>query len=244
MSKSNFYTLTSDQEVFQAVATHIQAQINSSPSHRVFSIALAGGSTPQPIYSLLTSDKTINWKDVHLFTSDERFVPPDHPDSNYHQIKESLLNNINIPSSNLHFPQTTRTDLESATKKYELDITKFFASRPPRLNLILLGIGPDGHTASIFPNSPETINPCNSLVIPVINSPKPPSHRLSFSYKLINQAKQVIIIVTGKSKSKVVQQIFTQSPNPSKLPVQGINLSSGKLSWYLDQSAASLLDRE
>ncbi len=179
--------LTDPAAVAEEAARRFVALLAELPGKR-FSLALSGGSTPQRLYRLLSSPDwrgQIDWHRVHIFLADERFLPLDHPDSNYRMVRETLVDPLGpaLPSANLH-PMPTDGTVEASADRYTAELRQFFGDAPPRFDLIVLGMGPDGHTASLFPAhthteaSPER-DRRNRWVLPVQNSPKPPPTRLS-----------------------------------------------------------------
>jgi 6-phosphogluconolactonase len=200
-------------------------------------VAFSGGSTPKHLYSLLASDykNRIQWNNVELFWGDERCVPPDHPDSNFRMVQEALLSKIKIPPENIHRMAGEREPRAAATE-YEKELEKFFGLNSgglPRFDLILLGIGEDGHTASLFPDS-EALNETKHLVVaPFVE--KLNSHRLSLSLPVLNNAANVWFLVTGGSKADAVKKVFSAS---SDLPAAKVRPVNGKLTWFITRDAA------
>ncbi|MEK7165694.1 MAG: 6-phosphogluconolactonase [Patescibacteria group bacterium] len=212
-----------------------------------FLVALAGGKTPQALYLMLSQQpfaSELNWKQVHLFWSDERFVPYEDAESNFGMTQKIFISCCQIPKSNVHPVITTDIEIEKSAQQYTNEINKLSGQHVPKFDLILLGIGADGHTASIFPNSSETVVPSNDLITIVKDSPKSPRIRLTFTYKLINQAQNVIFLVTGKDKSRALLQVIEGPIDHARLPAQGVNPLHGNLTWILDQEAASLLTKK
>lgn len=208
-----------------------------------FTMALSGGNTPYALYEVFTQpeySEQIEWKKVYLFWSDERFVPHSHPESNYGIAKEAFLSQISIPTGNIFPVPTESTTVEAAAETYAQSIINLLGSTPC-FDLILLGIGQDGHTASLFPNFPEVVHPSEKLVAPVIDSPKPPPVRITFTYKLINNAENVMFLVTGEHKAETVKKILTEPVNQNLFPAKGVNPVEGKLMWLLDRGAATFV---
>lgn len=217
-----------------------------------FAVALAGGSTPRSVYSLLASDDQANpadrlpWEQIHIFFGDERHVSPDHADSNYRMASESLLSKVAIPQANVH---RVRAELESAAEAadlYEIDIKDFFrkenagnADAVPKFDLIMLGMGPDGHTASLFPGS-EGLNETARLVVANWVE-KFNTFRITFTYKLLNNAAQIMFLVTGKDKGEMLHNVLEGDPSGKTYPSQGIKPTTGRLLWLVDRAAATLL---
>lgn len=231
----------SPQELIEFAAQEIvKIARESILSRGSFSIALAGGSTPRALYELLASDKyqsEIDWQSTHIFFGDERAVAPDDELSNYKMAQTALLFKISIPAENIHRMQAERADLESAARDYE-EILK--AHWP--LDLILLGMGDDGHTASLFPHSPILSESTLLCAATPIASLQPYLRRLTLTFFAINAARNIWIIVTGESKAARLQNIFEGTRNVESTPVAGIDPNDGELIWMLDKAAAALLN--
>lgn len=214
-------------------AERLLALIAAKPEGN-FSLGLSGGSTPQRLFKLLAEEPwrgQIPWQRIHVFFADERFLPHDHPDSNYYSAEQLLLAHVPIPAENLH-PMPTDTTAEDGASRYEAELKAYFGDAKPRFDLILLGMGPDGHTASLFPGQSHPFGP---WVLPVHNSPKPPPTRLTLSLEIINLAHNVLFLVTGTDKAEAIGQIRDSSKPP--LPAGQIKLEAGDLVWLLDEAA-------
>ncbi|MCA9837949.1 MAG: 6-phosphogluconolactonase [Trueperaceae bacterium] len=201
-----------------------------------FTVALSGGSTPQKLHTLLANQykHSLDWSKVFVFFGDERFVAPFEPESNYLMADETLLSLVDIPEENIFPFATIDLSPEEAAELYEKELKKFFGERPS-FDLILLGIGPDGHTASLFPGHPEVLNPSDAFVRAVYDSPKAPPIRLTLTYALINQAKQVIFLVGGQGKTEALKNILE---GPADLPAAKVRPENGEVLWLLDREAA------
>jgi len=203
--------------------------------HNKFSVALSGGTTPKRFYQLLATaefSKNIPWKKVFLFWSDERFVSYTSPDSNYGMVKKTLLDKIDIPPKNI-FPVPVSGDPGQNAQQYEATIKKFFNNKQPAFDWLLLGSGTDGHTASLFPNTPVLIE--NRKLIKQVWLHDKQSWRITFTYPLINKAKQIIFLVSGREKSAVVNAVFSK-PAKKIYPVQYV--SPERSLWIIDRPAA------
>jgi 6-phosphogluconolactonase len=200
-------------------------------------IAFTGGSSPLSTYQALVK-KEIDWGHVSCFLSDERVVPQDSTASNTLKLRQTLIDQISIPNQNLYFPPVNFKNPDDIAKQYQEELIDVFQSTDPQFDVLLLGVGQDGHTASIFPNSQEAIHPQDQLIIPVTDSPKPPPNRISFTYRLINQARHVIIFALGESKAPVIAKVINNNPSRTEIPVIGVNPKSGELHWFLDTKAA------
>jgi len=204
-------------------------------------LALAGGSTPRDVYALLATEKyrsRVDWADVFLFWGDERCVPPDHPDSNFRMVNESLLANVSIPPANV-FRMRGEIDPAKAASEYEKQLENFFGEKIPQFDLILLGLGEDGHTASLFPGTnalDETQRWAISVFVPKFNS-----YRMTLTLRVINNARHVVFIVSGRSKSKIIPRVINSEEQIKELPATFVRPLNGELDWMLDAEAASLL---
>jgi 6-phosphogluconolactonase len=198
------------------------------------SIALSGGSTPKPLYEAL-AEQNLPWEKLHIFWGDERYVPPDHPDSNEGMARTAWLNKTPIPAGNLHPMPTNEADPTVAAQRHEQELQMLFQTAPgtfPALDVILLGMGDDGHTASLFPHT-EALQVRDRLVT-VGNKDGEP--RITFTAPFINQARCVIFMVAGSSKRPALSQVFAETADAAKYPSRLIQ-PQGELWWLLDQAA-------
>jgi len=206
-----------------------------------FVVALSGGSTPRALYSLLAKDHAdFPWSRTFLFFGDERHVPPDHPDSNYRMVNESLLSKIAIPAGNVFRVPAENPDPAAAAADYEAKIRQFFqlsSNEFPAFDLILLGLGPDGHTASLFPDS-EGLKEQSRLVIANWVE-KFKTHRISFTFPVLNHATDAMFLVSGPDKADKVREIL-QGEHEPPYPAQLVQ-PEGRLLWMLDEAAACKL---
>jgi 6-phosphogluconolactonase len=198
-----------------------------------FTLALSGGSTPKPLYESL-SQQDLPWDRVHVFWGDERYVPSTHPDSNEGMARRAWLDRISIPVDNVHPIPTQTADPAESAQLYEQHLHGFFgADEIPALDLILLGLGDDGHTASLFPQT-EVLNVCDHLIGVGYRGTDP---RITFTIALINRARCVLFLVAGQNKRPALQAIFSDSANSFDYPARFIR-PEGKLIWLLDATAA------
>ncbi|MDZ7362769.1 MAG: 6-phosphogluconolactonase [candidate division KSB1 bacterium] len=210
-----------------------------------FTVALAGGNTPRAIYKKLASDyrEQVDWSRVHFFWGDERYVPADHPDSNYNMAREALLAPLSIENENIHPIPTELYEPNEAARRYEQFLYHFFDDAFwPRFDLMLLGLGSDGHIVSLFPHSPF-LQEQKRLVVAVTNSPKPPLIRLTLTLPLINRAAQIYFFVTGADKAKALRSTLEGPRDWQKFPAQAVQPANGHVIWWLDENAASLLKK-
>ena len=208
-----------------------------------FVVALSGGNTPKRLYQLLATpefSKNIEWNKVFIFCGDERFVPHTDADSNYRMVKENLLDYITIPQKNI-FSIPTEGKAKDCAKQYEQTIHSFFGKEKIVFDCVLLGIGNDGHTASLFPGT-DILKEKNKLIKEVWVEDKE-IWRISFTLPLINNSKQVIFLVAGKDKAEVVAKILRGKKEKPLLPSQLVKSKKGIVYWMMDDEAASLLEK-
>ena len=214
-------------------------------SHGRFSIAISGGSPPRVLYGLLGDEpyrNQINWSQVEIFWSDERCVPPDSSDSNYQLAQEVLFSKLSISASQIHRMPADKPDRDAASLEYTQEMQRAFGTDGiPSFDLLQLGMGPEGHTASLFPHQPS-LHEQQRLVMPV-NVPKPPPPRLTFTPPLLNAAKHVLFLVTGSDKADAVQAVLEGGYQPEEYPAQIVRPPHGDVTWMLDTAAAGKLHR-
>jgi 6-phosphogluconolactonase len=209
-----------------------------------FAVALSGGSTPRALHQRLAKpplSTAINWEKVLVFWGDERFVAPDDEESCFRMARETLLAHVPIPAANIFPVPTVGGTPESAAASYAETLVEQLGAGTPRFDLILLGMGPDGHTASLFPSHPEPSAPGDQLVIAVHDAPKPPPTRISFTYKTLNAAANILFLVAGADKSAALREVLGGPSDAARLPAQGVRPAQGSLTWLVDQAAASKL---
>lgn len=203
-------------------------------------IALAGGSTPKLLYQLLADPnevfrEQVPWPSIHFFWTDERHVLPDDPESNYRMANDAMLAHVPVARDNVHRVMSEYSALEAA-EDYEQTLLRIVPGKPPRFDLILLGVGTDGHTASIFPDS-EVLHETKRLVAaPWVEKLK--SYRITVTLPLINNAALVVFLVSGAEKAEIVSEVLQ---GPKRYPAQEVNPVNGELVWMLDRDAAGKL---
>jgi len=211
-----------------------------------FTVALSGGSTPRALFQLLAGEpfrSSVPWDRVELFWGDERCVPPSHPDSNYAMVRTALLSRVRVPAENVHRIPAERPPPEAA-RAYEETLRRAFALRAgewPRFDLLLLGLGADGHTASLFPESPGLRADDDRLVIAHYVE-QLQSWRISLTARVFNHAAFVVFLVCGADKAASLRKVLRASTDPQQLPAQLIRPRLGTLLWLTDREAAALLD--
>ena len=219
--------------------------LNGAPAGAVernpYCIALSGGRTPAILFRLMASSelcKAVNWEHVHFFWSDERCVGPDHPDSNFGMANRELLTKIAAPKTNIH-RILGENDPNEEADRYAGEINKVVASAPngiPRFDLVLLGVGDDGHTASLFPgigDDDDLVSICHVAFHPVTRQ-----KRISFTLNLINNAIKVRFLVCGRDKAPVIAEILNRKTGYLKYPAGKVDPFTGDNIWYLDREAA------
>ena len=203
-------------------------------------VALSGGSTPKLMFQILADRfrDEVAWSRIQFFWSDERHVPPDHPESNYRMANEALLSRVPIEPENIHRVHGENPDAVEAARQYEQTIVEVTKQSLPRLDLIFLGLGTDGHTASIFPGS-EVLHETKRLVAaPYVEKFK--SYRITMTLPLLNNGATVVFLVSGAEKAQIVKEVFE---GENKYPAQAVKPTHGELIWMLDREAAVYLSK-
>lgn len=224
--------------LYRAIADAFTQKVQDTLRQQVrFTWALSGGSTPRPLYHLLATEyrHRIDWHRVHLFWGDERYVSPDLPASNYRIVRETLIEPLEIPSANVHAMPAEESSPERAAERYEGHLREFFGAMP-RFDLILLGVGADGHTASLFPGTRALAE--RKRWVTVGEAPTEPRIRLTLTLPVLNTAKSVYFLVTGADKAEVVRKVLLEDV---PLPAGLVNSEGGDLVWWLDRESASRL---
>ncbi|MCP5507552.1 MAG: 6-phosphogluconolactonase [Chlamydiales bacterium] len=208
--------------------------------HGYFAVALSGGSTPKAIFHGLSSPAfrdQVDWSRVVLFWSDERCVPPDHSDSNYHMAMEAGFSTLPIPIENI-FRMKGEDDPEESALKYEKIIADKLGGAP--LDLVMLGMGSDGHTASLFPKT-HGLHPAKDRLAIANYIPQLDTWRLTLTFRCINEADYIAIYVLGTQKAEMVKKVFNGTFDPDIYPVQNIGTARNHALWIMDDDAAALL---
>jgi len=221
-----------------------------------FTVALSGGSTPKAMFSLLAAEpflNTVPWTSIYFFWGDERCVPPDHPDSNYRMASETLLSKVPVPPENIFRIPAELPDPEQAARAYAETLMQFFLAGPgksttataplsnvPRFDLIFLGMGPDGHTASLFPHT-AALQASEHQIVVANYVEKFKAHRITLTAATINNARNVTFLAAGEDKAETLKNVLEGSYQPELYPSQLIRPRNGSLLWMVDQAAARLL---
>ena len=232
-------------EISRTAADMIVRQSNETVSPaKPFTIALSGGSTPRRLYERLGREPSVRtslpWKNCHFFWGDERHVPPDHSQSNYRMARETLFASAPVPAQNIHRVQTEAPDAAAAAERYEHELRSFFNLGPgqlPCFDCILLGIGADGHTASLFPGT-NALQETRRLVVANWIE-KFQTHRITLTAPVLNNGALIVFLVSGKDKAEVLREILEGDYRPQLLPAQLIRPVQGKLLWLVDQDRKS-----
>lgn len=235
------------QAIAQAAADEFAAVCQQSiKDHRRFTVALSGGSTPKALHAVLVersakNPKLIDWSRVQIFFGDERHVPPDHPDSNFRMANETLLSKVPISKENIHRIHCENPDAAKAAAEYDAELAKAFRLKErefPRFDLILLGMGPDGHTASLFPRTAAL----NELSKRVVANWVEKFHtwRVTFTRPNINNAASVVLMVAGEDKAAALAEVMNGG-SAEMYPVKYVKPTNGQLVWLVDRAAAKLM---
>jgi 6-phosphogluconolactonase len=232
-------------ELSQFFAERMAQRIYKSPDGQYFSLMLSGGSTPKAIFKYLVANykDKINWKKLLIFWGDERCVPPDNNESNFKMANEILLSHIPIPKQNI-FRIHGEANPSSEAKRYSKIVKEHVLSKNniPQFDLIMLGLGEDGHMASIFPGNLQLFESDN--LFEAVQHPQTKQKRITASGKLINNAQIVIFFVTGETKAAMVSNLLDKKEGWSDLPASQIHPKNGKLLWLLDHYAANLINHK
>jgi 6-phosphogluconolactonase len=248
MSPPDIRILADDEELCSAAAEEFVRLADEGVRARGrFTVALSGGSTPKAVYRLLAGEvggfrSRVPWDKVHFFWGDERHVPPDHPDSNFRMAYETMLSRVPIPPSNVHRIPAENPDAGKAAEEYEQSLGEFFAltsGQLPRFDLILLGMGSDGHTASLFPGADELHEQTRLVAAPWVE--KLDARRITLTPPPLNNAAHVIVLVSGEEKAEALRTVLEGEYQPDRFPAQVVRPVDGRLVWMLDRAAACLL---
>lgn len=204
------------------------------------SIVLAGGNTPRTLYRLLASEfrNQIPWANVQVFWGDERYVPPEDSRSNYRMAKEALLDHVPCPTVNLHPMPTHFPSADAAARDYERTLQNHFAEEWPRFDLVLLGLGDDGHTASLFPGSLALAERARWVV--AAQAPVEPHVRLTLTLPALTRARAISVLVAGAPKAEALRHVLVGAGDWIKYPAAGLRLANGPVIWWADREAAAL----
>ncbi|MFW6075704.1 MAG: 6-phosphogluconolactonase [Chloroflexota bacterium] len=233
----------STEKLTEGATTLIRATLRRTSNDRTVSMVLAGGTTPKPVYESLRALEDIDWRNVHFFFGDERPVGPDHEDSNYRMANETLLQHIPVPEANVH---RMRGEMGSAVaaEAYEQEIRDTLRvedGQIPRFDLVLLGMGADGHTASLFPDTPALLEDDRLAVANTV--PQLETTRITLTYPVLNAARQVLFLTTGEDKACAFKQVMTGDAQ-SAPPAAHVQPERGEVLWLVDLEAARKLSND
>lgn len=237
--------LANAAEAARAAAEEVAAASADAIADRdVFRVAFSGGTTPARLFDALAKPRyrrRVDWKRTRVFFVDERCVPPSHERSNYRLAKEHLLDPIRVPPSNV-FRMRGEDEPRRAAADYERVLREEFGGHTPRFDLVLLGLGSDGHTASLFPGTPALAEKTR-WVVSVVSNPSPPPReiRLTLTLPVVNAGRRVDFLVAGKDKASVVATLLGKKPGYRKLPASRVSPKRGSLVWIIDEAAAAQL---
>ncbi len=243
MSK-NIHAYPNKEKLVAATTEFVADSIEQAiQQNDLCNMALSGGNTPGGVFSLLASTPyrdRVDWCRLHLFWGDERMVPPEHQDSNFRLVQETLLDHVKIPDENVHRMRGEIAPEEAAAEYAEL-LHNHFKVSPPRFDLMLLGLGEDGHTASLFPET-DAVEESEKHAVAVF-VPKLDAWRVTLTLPVINSARKTLFLVSGKSKSEMVQRIVSNKQPAKEIPATMVNPQNGELHWMLDSEAMVLINK-
>ncbi len=242
MPHRNIHVYPTPHALVDAAARHLLDHARQAISARgAFTLALAGGSTPKDLYAKLADEpfrSQLDWTKVRIFWGDERHVPPDHADSNYRMAHEALLSRVPLSMAQVHRVPSELPDARAAADQYEAVLRKQFAvSGPeiPRFDFVLLGMGPDGHTASLFPGIRAVHETDRLVTAPWVEHLQ--TSRITFTPVLLNHARQVTFLICGRAKAETLRSVLEGPFQPDVLPAQIIGPRAGTLTWLVDEEA-------
>jgi 6-phosphogluconolactonase len=243
MSQKEIIVLPGVEEMSEYLVRHIRDKVTSAEDGKLVNIALSGGSTPKLIFENMVNHykERIKWERIRFFQVDERFVPPDSPESNYLMIRKNLLDGLNIPDDHFFRMRGEIDPKEEAIRYGKIIVENLpMEGKWPVFDMILLGVGEDGHTASIFPGDIRVLNSQNYCEMAV--HPQTGQKRITLTLPVLNSTRQLVFIVTGQGKTEIVSEII-QNPAKNKLPASMIKPGNGTLTWLLNADAASSLSK-
>jgi 6-phosphogluconolactonase len=238
------HRLRDAEQVAGAAAAAVADAARDAVAQRgVITLVLAGGDTPRRLYERLASERVIDWSRAELFWGDERPVPPDHPDSNFGMARAALLDPLGIDPRRIHRIEAERGDLAGAARDYEQELAKVAGGTldgpAPQLDLVLLGVGADGHTASLFPRTAALSESIRWVVANDV--PERGTRRITITFPLIERARSVLVLVSGEPKAAALAEVLEGAWDPDRLPAQRLREPRVAAHWYVDAAAASRL---
>jgi 6-phosphogluconolactonase len=242
-SEPELRRLITPQQLYQTAADEILRAAKEAVEQRGrFTIALSGGSTPKGLYTLIAANAatSLPWEKMFFFFGDERHVLPDHPDSNFRVAEETLLSKVPVPGSNVFRIPAEASDAALAADAYEKTLHDFFSLKPgeiPRFDVILLGLGPDGHTASLFPETAALLEKSRLVVANWVEKLK--GWRITLTLPVLNAARMAAFLVSGTDKAAILHEVLEGKGADEKYPARLVRPVSGQLIWFVDRAAAS-----
>jgi len=243
--KADLRVVSNLDELERAGAGEVARLARKAGPKQPFALALSGGRTPRGVYARLTQDPyrtLVPWPSLHLFWGDERHVPPDHPDSNYRMVRESLLARVPVPAGNVHRIAAENPDADAAAIEYEATLRSFFRlkeGQAPRFDLVLLGLGADGHVASLFPGSEALRETARLVAAPWIESLKAP--RITLTPPVIQRAAAVLVLVSGEEKARALERALAPEGSVDECPARLLTEAQGHVVFIADRPAAALV---
>ncbi len=237
--------LATPQDLFHAAADEVISTATEAITQRGrFTIALSGGSTPKNLYTLIAANASTSlpWAQVFFFWGDERHVSPTDAESNYRMAEETILSKVPVPPANVFRVPTENPDASQVAEAYEQTLGKFFEVAPgefPRFDLILLGMGPDGHTASLFPETAALQEKSHLVIANWVEKLK--TSRITLTLPVLNAARRIAFLVSGADKAAVLHEVLEGNAPGERYPSKLVHPSDGKLIWFVDRAAASEL---
>lgn len=227
----------------RAASAVAEASREALAARGTFTLMLSGGDTPRRLYQRLAAGSAIDASRTELFWGDERTVPPEHPDSNYAMARAALVDPLGVSASRVHRIEAERADPDAAARDYERELARVVGGTPgeppPRLDLVLLGVGKDGHTASLFPYT-EALSETRSWVV-ANEVPRLGARRITVTFALIERARAVFVLVSGEGKAAVLAEVLEGPWDPERLPSQRLRARGERVTWFVDAAAARCL---
>jgi len=223
----------------------VSAAENAVTAKDIFCTAISGGNTPRGFFELIgrqQQSKNLPWNKIHLFWVDERIVSPDSQYSNYNLAATTFLSKVGIPENNIHRIPTEYSDFKAAAQKYEQTIRNVFAlheNQIPRFDLIVLGMGPDGHTGSLFPNSYAPFDTEDLACVVYVMDQE--LNRITLTHPVLSAAASIVVLVSGREKAEILKQVLTGQPDEVRFPIHSLWPILDKITWLVDSQAARLL---
>ncbi|XP_066289937.1 6-phosphogluconolactonase-like [Branchiostoma lanceolatum] len=242
MAEEGVHVLAGQAEIGAELGALIAAKAKEAIDSRgVFTIAVSGGSTTKIFCQEMVKRADVGWEKWRVFMADERLVPLDQEDCNYKGYKDALVGSVPLAAEHI-YPINPSLSVEAAAEDYTQKLKQVFSEDTPVFDVVLLGMGPDGHTASLFPGH-KLLQEKTLLVAPISDSPKPPPNRVTLTFKVLNNARCAVFVCTGEGKAANVKNVL-EGNEENLLPAALVQPLDGELHWYLDTAAASQLSSQ